>query len=325
MTGKPGDSSPIVTRLVAPGEVVDQVATVLQRAWPAPVIHYSLDYCGWQFRFPGAQPTLMAATFDGDRVVGVMAAVPRRMALGARVENVCLLSFLGVDPDYRRRGIARELYRVLLPEISRRELVMMVFAKTNTAGLGLIESEPTALGFHGVSLGDYVIHGFMARGGDAPMKVEVCQDVSSLQFADAGPTMLASRPDLLQLQHYAVGEHQRIAVVRNEAGAVAGAAVVNHSRYVNQRGLEWTTIVDSFLIAPTSADALKSLLTYAATEFAEDGAPALCTVPNVSGLDPEWFRPVGLRRTATSYSGIVYSMDAEHPMLAARRTNLEIA
>ncbi len=313
----------VTTRLVTAGDVVGGVAQVLQRAWPAPVIHYSADYCGWQFRFPGAAP-VVAATFDGDRIVGSFAAVPRRIALGQRVERVMLVSFLAVDPDYQRRGIARELYKVLLADLAARRLPFVIFAKTGTPGQGLIESEPTAARFHGANLGDYVIHGFMARGAEPTIAVEALADAQELVFAVGQVDLLASRPDVLQLQHYAAGEHHRVAVARDSDGSICGAAAITRTQYANQRGLEWTTIVDSFLLPPTSPDALKALLSYAAKAFAADDGPALCTVPNVAQLDPEWFRPVGLRRTATSYSGIAYAPDANHPLLAAQRTNLEI-
>jgi len=312
------------TRLAALGDIVDQTATVLQRAWPAPAVHYSLDYCGWQFRFPGERAAMAAATFDGDRVVGSLVAVPRRLSLGGRVEPVWLLSFLGVDPEYQRRGIARELYGTMLPKVADSGWPMIVFAKTDTAGHKLIVSEPEANGMVGTSLGDYVIHGFMDRGRGAPLAVETCDDVSALAIADGPDGVLCSRPDLLQLQHYTCRSEHRIAVVRDAGGAVVGAAVVNRTEYGTQKGREWAAIVDSFLIPPASAEALQSLLSYVVTELGTAGGPPVCTVPNVTGLDGDWFRPVGLRRTPTSYGGIIYSTRADHPFLTASRTNLEI-
>lgn len=311
------------TRLVSIGDVVDQVATVLQRAWPAPAIHYSLDYCSWQFRFPGARAPIAAATLDGDRLVGSVVMVPRRLSLAGRIEPAWLLSFLAVAPDYQRRGLARELYRVVLPEVAASGWPMVVFAKTDSPGHRLIVSEPEAAGLVGASLGDYVIHGFMDRGRDAPLAVETCSDVAALNLGDGPDGLLCSRPDVLQLHHYASGADRRIAVVRDPGGDIAGAAVVNRTEYGTQKGRAWAAIVDSFLIPPSSPEALQSLLTYAVRELGSADSP-VCTAPNVATLNPDWFRPIGLRRTPTSYSGIVYAADPGHPFLAAARTNLEI-
>lgn len=314
-------------RLVCPGDIFEQAARVLARAWPAPAIHYSHDYLGWQLRFPGEPGALMAATFDGDRVTGVFGAVPRRMALGGRVQRLHLVSFLGVDPDYQRQGLARELYRVLLAELRAREQPFVIFAKTDTAGHALIQSEPVTTGFHGTSLGDYDIYGFMARGADATVDAVECDDLPALaaRIAEqATAQTLHSRPDLLQLQHYASGGDRRIIIARDEAGRITGAATIARIAYTAAAGIEQTTIVDSFLVPPESAEVLKALLTCAARAYAVEGTPAMCTVPNASGIDEAWFRPACLRRTPTRYCGIVYAPRPDHPLLSATRTNLEI-
>src|SRR5262245_47051292 len=85
---------------------VAEGAPLLRSAWQPPASHYSADYVRWQLDFPGRIEPIALLALDGDRPVGCAAAMPRRLLLGAAVDEAYLVSLVAVAASHRRQGVA---------------------------------------------------------------------------------------------------------------------------------------------------------------------------------------------------------------------------
>lgn len=91
-------------------------AAFTQRVWSdryrlkIPVIEWSAPYFEWQLLRdrPGARDFLVAA-YDGSRLVGTLFAEAFPFQLRGTPIDATMGSWLSVDPEYRRHGIARKL------------------------------------------------------------------------------------------------------------------------------------------------------------------------------------------------------------------------
>lgn len=124
-----------------------EVAALLERAWSVPSLHYTPEFIAWQMSFPGSPP-FVGFRADRGELVACGGASFRQAILPDDASGapffLALISFVAVDPQWRGRGLAREVYRKLLTDI---EVPVLTFALQNSPGAKLIESVYAGLGF----------------------------------------------------------------------------------------------------------------------------------------------------------------------------------
>jgi GNAT superfamily N-acetyltransferase len=77
-------------------------------------MHYTSEYLSWQMGFPGEEPAKLAMAFLDGMPIGCAGVTPRRLVQGGAVLPAYVLSFVGVAPLARGRGLAGSLYEALL-------------------------------------------------------------------------------------------------------------------------------------------------------------------------------------------------------------------
>ena len=90
----------------------EDAAAVIRRAFQTndeTPVNYNSAFLASCYSYPGTQPALSPAFFDGDRLVAVLMSVPRHVVFEQKRLNLALLSLNAVQPEYRAYGLGIEI------------------------------------------------------------------------------------------------------------------------------------------------------------------------------------------------------------------------
>ena len=250
---------------------------------------------------PGGTTRGVAAR-DHGRLVGFVAAIPRRIADRADTpRSIPVVSLFAVDPAYRGAGIGRRLvaglYDAVGPEL-------------------LLYTEPQSRAGAVVRLGSggprVVLH---AHGGASHLRrrsfritvspLVVAQECRIDEFLEAirsfGPTSGSnSRPTRQQVGHYLDDPRgAMLTVARGPDDRPCAAALIIRSELMTTSGAQFTPSLDSIWARSDDEAALAAFATLAIDRWPD---AAVVTAPNLSHMSPTAVRGAGFRATRSSFS-----------------------
>jgi Acetyltransferase (GNAT) domain len=94
------------------GARYDEAAAVIRRAFRTndeTFINYNSTFLASCYNYPGAQSQLSPAFLDGERLVGVLASLPRQVVFERKRLTLALLTLNAVEPGYRAYGLGIEM------------------------------------------------------------------------------------------------------------------------------------------------------------------------------------------------------------------------
>jgi GNAT superfamily N-acetyltransferase len=321
-------------RLVDGAGFASPASEILQRAWQPPALLYSVEYLQWQLSFPGPFPAPAVAAFDGSTPVGFAASAHRRVRCGAAAIDAVIVSFVGVHPDFRNRGIAAGLYANLLAAIAEHAIPVLTYAQTDSAGARAIERAYPRAGFSLHPLGAFPVYGFLVRPEAdaqawAPAAASEAEAVLRSQVDNlAAEARILGDPSALQLQHYLNDPRgRRLLLQRNGNGDATGAAWAVRAEHTGANGNHSVVTIDCAWLSTERVDALPGLAAAAARLWPGPGShqPIIVQASSLGGFDPQAARRVGFRQIAAPFQGYAAITSAPHPFLEASGSNLEIA
>jgi len=321
-------------RLVDGADFASSASVILQRAWQPPGLFYSAEYLEWQLSFPGPFPVPAVAAFDGSKPVGFAASAHRRVRCGTAAIDAVIVSFVGVDPDFRSRGIAAGLYANLLAVIAKHAIPVLTYAQSGSAGARAIERAYPLAGFSLHPLGAFPVYGFLVRPetdvqawAPAAAGQESAILRSLVDSAVTGAGRILSDPSAAQLQHYLADPRgRRLLVQRNGAGHATGAAWAVPIEHTSANGSHSVITLDCVWLSTERVDALPGLAAAAARLWPDPSSrqPVVVQASSLAGFDPQTLRQAGFRQIATPFQGYGAVSSARHPVLKASGSNLEV-
>jgi GNAT superfamily N-acetyltransferase len=309
-----------------------EASIILEQAWTVPSVCYTPEYLRWQLSFPSARRLPSVAAFDGDEPVGFAGVSGRRMRQGASQCDYGIVSFVAVRPQWRKRGIARELYRKLLAALRDVNIRVLTFGVPDSIGdLTLLNAYSEAE--YGVRpLGMYRNYGFFVRR-NPPVST---WDAEEATHADILPGIISacagnlgliwSDPDGAQIEHYHADPRPRkLVILRQRSTGLIGAAWIVRGEYRGPSGAGTVTTVDSIWMPEPDVAALPALFHFAARAWPEPGGmPVIISAPNLAGLDATAFRGIGLRETGGRFQGYLCTPSPNDALPTCDTTNMEI-
>jgi hypothetical protein len=315
---------------VRPLEFADEASRILSASWTLPSIHYSADYLRWQFSFPGPREAIGVAAFDGDKPVGFVGAVNRRLRLGDLSRDVYLSSFLAVLPEYRGAvafGLMREFTEVCKASGSP----VICFAVVGGLGEKITIASYAGEGFHHVPLNLCKAYGGVPRaaGADAPIVERSPNDdeLCAVLEHGNGNGVLASAPTPEQSRHYSRDPRGGgMVMIRDTTGVPAGTALLVCSELLTKQGLQRMAAIDSIQMRSPSAGQLAAVVRAAAEMWRDRATGPLVVASNLAGIEPEIIKSAGLRElpSAPQFRGHLFVPNAADPFAGAKATNLEV-
>ena len=322
--GASTDSDTIQCRAVDPLPFVAAAAEMLRHAWAPPSLYYSDAYVKWRLAFPGTARPRAALATDGPRVVGFMAAVPRRIWIQDREASIYVRSCLGVHPDYRGTGIAGRLMRLILaadgPTIG--------FTEPGSASERIHAASAHACGltFKRVAeLRTYAFGGIRhALDPRAIVRQATVEEFRAVADGCTGPGIAWSRPTAQQLEHYAADPRGScLALVESLDGVTLGAGLIVRSQVVTTRGVESVPSLDALFLHRAHDAALAALGAFALDRWRAD-EPAVVTAPNLHTVPADAIRRAGFRATRSAFHVIVIGTESDPVVRYTTTTNLEV-
>lgn len=302
---------------------------VLRDAWAPPALVYSDALMAWQFDAPGPE-ALAVSAHAGDEPAGVVGVSARRFRLGDEFVDGCLVSFLGVRPAFRGRGLAVRLYRELMGAMQARGLPGVAFVAADAAParralLGAAE----ALGLTIRPLGACVHHGWHERAAPAGALIaRETRDAGELLAVVAAcddPDVLLWAPDVAQIEHALRDPRDRRGFVVEQDGRLVAACTAVLAEHVGRAGaVERIATVDALWSPEPTPERIAALFRGAAACWAAQASSPVISAPNVSAVSPVIVHGAGLRPTGTVFGAFLLEIGA-HPLGAAERTNLGVA
>ena len=309
----------------------EDAGALLRTAWNPPVLFYTEEYMRWQLTFPGAQRCLSAMATEQGMLAGFAGSTNRRVRWDSRELELSVVSFVAVHPEFRGRGIAAELYRILLGGLRERGNPILTFAQAGSGGQRAIEKAYPAAGLRLSPPVAYPAFGCLVRAGQMPGRWAPCaagEEANTIESlpCSAEEGVFWSAPTREQMAHYLTDPRGRILMVeRDDEGNVAGAAFAGRIELKMTDRVARVTTVDSLWMRQGRSDSLPSLA--AAAEIWASGpiqAAATVSLPNLCRMEAAQLRRVGIRQIATPYTGwIAWGDDRELSNVPAV-TNLEI-
>ncbi len=315
--------------LVPGAQFAPQASAILTAAWPAPALHYTPAYLHWQLSFPGPVLPPAAAAFVDSKPAGFAASTHRRLRHGPEVFDVLLVSFVGVHPDFRNRGIAAGLYRTLLAAVATTHLPVITFAQAGSAGQRAIERAYPDAGFQLRPLGSYP--GFASVPRPSQEAQWECEektsalDWSSVAAAvDACATdrsLLWSAPTDAQWRHYLQDPRPRNLLSLKSGDVEPAAAWVVQTAYVTGQGVASVAAIDCAWLNRSRPELLPGLASAVARI---SPAATVVNAPSLAGFDPKRLRDAGFRQTGLGFHGYCATAPGAAPLPSAEAVNCEI-
>ena len=313
--------------LVPGAEFAPQASAILTAAWPAPALHYTPAYLGWQMSFPGPAPAPAAAAFVDSKPAGFGGSTHRRLRHGSEVIDVLLVSFVAVHPDFRNRGIAAGLYRTLLAAIAATHLPVITFAQAGSAGQRALERAYPEAGFQLQSLGAYP--GFacaprLLRETHWESEESAAVNASIALAVDAcaaDRSLLWSAPREAQLRHYQRDPRPRTLLSLNSGNGEPAGAWVVQTAYVTAQGVDSVATIDCTWLNRARPDLLPGL---ASTVARISPAATVVNAPSLAGFDPKQLRQAGFRQVGPGFHGYCATAPGAAPLPPAQAVSCEI-
>jgi hypothetical protein len=315
---------------VNPANFAKEASNILTAAWSPPCVNYSAEYLHWQFTFPGP-PSIGVLARDERSAVGFGAMMPRRLRFRDGPPHYAYyLSFVAVVPAVRGRGLAIEMYSVLLGVAAAEGLPIVAFTPSESAGERTLRRAVANAGFLYTSLGEQPIYGSLPQAekatGSAAIESSLRVETLMGVIETHGETdTLWSCPDIEISQHWE--KHPwpyRVLVVRGPAGTPAGAAIALAAETLTEQGITHATTLHKLYLPKPSADELGALIRGAAAEVSLPGSSPIVLLPNPTPVQPDVLRQAGFRQTPTRFSCHLAVKAGNHPFLKAQSTNISI-
>jgi GNAT superfamily N-acetyltransferase len=305
---------------------------LLRASWARPVVDYSASYLNWQLTFPSEVDMPAVAALDATELVGFAATSTRRIRFRAALFSVLIVSFVGVHPLYRNRGVGGGLYDVLLRSIRNQGATVMTFGIPDSAGERTLLRAYSAAGFEVHELDTHFNYGAVAsRLAPNPEWVAEIADESTQilaelasECADRSPAIW-SDPDEKQLLHYEKDPRRRTLItVKCSSGAIRGAAYLVEAPIQTPTGLTSVPTLDAVWLPAMEVGALVALFHRAAVHANAALRGINISAPNLSGFSRELLRSAAIRQTGTAFRSYLCTTQnrADYPNAAG--TNLEI-
>lgn len=314
---------------IDPARVVDAASAVLRAAWAPPCLHYTPEYLGWQFRYPGEPPALGVLATEGGAPVGFAAVVPRRVRCGGESRAIRLLSFVAVDPAARGRGQGRRLYEELLGRIAEPATPVVAYAVPGSGGERRLLEAFERAGYGRAGLGECRAHGGIPRGGGGSAgTIDESADADQLGAAvrrGGDAETLRLDPDAGQWAHgrdAAAGRGG--ALIRGAGVEPAGVVQVAPAESLSAVGVDRLAVVTSLALIEPSADALRAALSYAASRAGAGATSPMVVLQNPSGIDAATLRSAGLRALPTVLAAYLFTPPGCAGFPTARRCAVDV-
>ncbi|MGE0442813.1 MAG: GNAT family N-acetyltransferase [Gemmatimonadales bacterium] len=301
------------------GDLADEVAALLARAWSPPALEYPAAYLRWQATFPGGEGVHSSGVTarDGDRLVGFAAATPRRVAWAGESGWVHVVSFVAVDPDSRGQGLSGTLYDALLGDLAvAPSFGVLTFAQEDSNGLAVLEAAYRRNGFGRTDLGLYRTHA--APLSPAAVPAADGPPAPALPRAPDPATRLDSWPDAAEWAHQ-LADPRGVAWVSLGDGAEGGLVTLAHRTTAG--GPDPFCCVRA-VYGPAAAGSGARLRTAAAGIAA--GRSRIVTMPNPEALSAEDLRGGGFRALPGAFVGRWYHRPGAAMPAPMGRTTMEI-
>jgi len=315
-------------QLVPGPEFAPQASAILTAAWPAPALHYTPEYLGWQMSFPGPAAAPAVAAFVDSKPAGFAGSIHRRLRHGSDVIDVLLVSFVAVHPDFRNRGIAGGLYRTLLAAIAGTRLPVITFAQAGSAGQKAIERAYPEAGFELRSLGSYP--GFACAPRASQETQWICEGTSALDASSVAVAvdmcandrnLLWSAPSDAQWSHCLQDPRaRRLFSLKSSDGELAAAWMVQ-TEYTTAQGVSSVAGIDCVWLNRTRPDLLPGL---AAAVARVSSAATVVNAPSLAGFDPKRLRQAGFRQVGAGFHGYCATASGAARLPQAAAINCEI-
>jgi GNAT superfamily N-acetyltransferase len=297
-------------------------AALLRRAWAAPSMRYSDEYVAWQLSSPGGTTRGVAARDDG-RLVGFVAAIPRRIADRADTPRaIPVVSLFAVDPACRGAGIGRRLIAGLFDAVGPE---LLLYTEPDSRAERLFASETAARGWSFIRRSE--LRTYVSGRSQAVSPLVVAQECRIDEFLEAtrsfGPASASnSRPTHQQVSHYLDDPRGVVlAVARAPDDRPCAAALIIRSEIMTTSGAQFTPSLDAVWAKSDDQAALAAFATLAIDRW--PGA-AVVTAPNLSHISPAAIRAAGFRATRSSFSFTVIAGSTDSWLAQTSGTNLEV-
>ena len=301
-------------RRVDPIAFAGEASAVLRAAWRPPSLEYTPEYVRFHCGFPTALEPISLAGYQGEEVVGFVAATGRQSSVG----EVYLSSFLSLRPGSvpsLPTALVRQETR-LLREAGRPTLV---FAQVGSIGEYLLQCIDS-LKIERVPLGEYRVHTAMPRGEVAGIGVEVVPPGDWAAAAEGlrDETLLAPSLDGDTVRHFASDPAgRRLLLAREAGGRVVATAMQGITSTVTATGVDRIPTLHYVRLAEQRPEALKALLA-----FVKSASHPIVLVPNVVGISQPVARAAGVRAAGSAFAAYLCPFGADLPPL--RGVELEI-
>ena len=283
-------------------------------SWPRPCLHFSREYLEWSLGFPSQLPPLLLfASEDGQRI-GFVAAAGRRIQIGSETREVYQSSFLSVLPGQGRSTVSYQLNLTEGRWLRSQNRPFVLFAQADSPGEKMLAVLYRA-GLKQYPLGQYAVYSALPRGETTRPAILIPEQewgeaYQSLKPAD--DALLDARLGAEELRHFAADPWGRgFAVVRDEDGAIAAAAMVARTEMLGRNGGQSVYSLHHVRLRRPDPDALRALVNLCATRPVGDCTEPVVVLPSVSHLSPELLRAAGARASASKFKGFAYSDGAD--------------
>jgi GNAT superfamily N-acetyltransferase len=290
-------------------------AELVTLAWrESPDFEYSAEFLAECLKAHGEEPApAFAAWLDG-RLVGFVAALPRRAICQGSEQRLALVTFFAVHPGARARGVGRTLWAGFLSALHGEGFDATIHYCVRGHRSNVVTTAAAAeIGFTCVSVGDVGFLRGLIPGEPAPFTpTDPAADVFEKAAADVPATAISRVWTPREIGNHLFGRRQVVAVTSMEGGDCG--AVVGQIRTLADASRTSCLVVEDVLWASLGADARERLV----RRFLDAASTraAMAIVPRLGYADLTPFSRFGFRvsgRTLTMYS----------TQLSARATPIE--
>jgi GNAT superfamily N-acetyltransferase len=290
-------------------EYAHAASVLLNEVWRPPALAYSPEYLQWQLSFPSENPAVSVMAFEGATPVGFAGATPRRMRHGTEHLDAYVVSFVCVREAMQGRGIAANLYAVLLGEVAKRDANVVTFTLTGSAGDHALRKAYPAAGFDVRPLAICPVYASIATaspastGGNIDGEGQFHDLERVLDTCARDEKMLWSAPTSAQFQHYcgAPSDRKLLLAQARETDEVAAAWAIRTAIRNPGGGRDVVTSIDCVFGPRDRPDVLPEFVRHAAALWPSPTPRAVITAPSLSGYDAAALRQYGFRQTPSSF------------------------